>query len=554
MRAVMEAITDPSIRLVSIIAAIQAAKTLSSELCTAFIVANMPGPMLWLNETDDDAKDQAESRLGKLFDECEPVKALYPADRHKKRSTTIHFSNGMVLWCLGAHNRANLQRRSIRWLIGDETWQWPQGHMAEAEARVTAFGWLGKCIFSSQGGVEDDDTHRKFEETDQREWTFACPECGHRQPFIWENVEWSKDCKDETGNYDFVKVRATTAMRCAACNHYIEDSDENRRKLNATGVFVPQNFRCAKENVGFHWNSLATMSWGKLAELYLRAKEAARRGDLSLLQQFTQKRLALAWKEFSDDYKIEIRASGYRMGELWTEEGGFNRLGKVVAPPFDGMTIVPLRILTVDVQQDHFYALVRSWSADGSSRLLWCERILTYTDIEEMQKRNGIHSSLVFLDAGHATYDVYRECAIRGWIALMGDKRGTFQHQGKDGKVIQRFYSPKRRVSLGAGKTCVMHYWSNLSIKDILARLRRNKEAPTWEVPDDAPEDYIAQLESEIRVREKGKTFWKQIGNRPNHYLDCEAMQVAAATMIKLIGREAAESSEIEEETEEAAQ
>ena len=74
---------------------------------------------------------------------------------------TIHFRNGMTLWVLGAHNKTNLQRRSIRWLVGDETWRWPEGHMAEAEARVTAFGWLGKCLFMSQGGEDDDDTHRR---------------------------------------------------------------------------------------------------------------------------------------------------------------------------------------------------------------------------------------------------------------------------------------------------------------------------------------------------------------------------------------------------------
>jgi hypothetical protein len=50
---------------------------------------------------------------------------------------------------------------------------------------------------------------------------------------------------------------------------------------------------------------------------------------------------------------------------------------------------------------------------------------------------------------------------------------------------------------------------------------------------------YLAQMESEQRVKDGGKWLWKQIGKRPNHYLDCEAMQAAAATMLKLIGREA---------------
>jgi hypothetical protein len=39
-------------------------------------------------------------------------------------------------------------------------------------------------------------------------------------------------------------------------------------------------------------------------------------------------------------------------------------------------------------------------------------------------------------------------------------------------------------------------------------------------------------------VKEKGQWMWKQIGSRPNHYLDCEAEQAAAATMLKIVGRE----------------
>ncbi len=303
--------------------------------------------------TQDAAKDQSESRLQKLFDECIPVRSLYPANRHKKRNNTIHFANGMTLWVLGANNKTNLQRRSIRWLIMDECWRAPTGHMAEAEARVTAFGWLGKCLFMSQGGEEDDDTHRKFETTSMREWTFACPHCHHRQPFRWEQVEWSKDARDESGEWDFQQV---------------------------------------------------------------------------------------------------------------------------------------------------------------------------------------------FIDAGYATYDVYRECATHGWTALMGDRRATFTHKVKGRKSVERFYSPRRKVVLGRDQSCSVFYWSNLNIKDTLARLRRNQNpdnGPVWEVPDDIDEDYLAQMESEHRIKKNGKWLWERIGSRPNHLWDAESMQVAAATMLKIVGREA---------------
>ena len=304
IREVMEAIVDPKIRLVSIIAAVQSSKTTSPELTLCYIIANLPGLCLWLDQTDEDTKDESESRLQKLFESCEPVKKLFPKNKNKKRNCTIHFSNGMTLWLLGAYNKTNLQRRSIRWLFGDETWRWPVGHMAEAEARTTAFGWLGKCVFMSQGGEENDDTHRKFETTDMREWHYKCPKCGKYVPFRWENIEWDDNYKDENGEYGFAKINQNTALKCAECGEYFEDTDRMRRILNKDGKFIPLNPNAAKENVGFHWNALASMPWGKLAELYLRAKIAARKGDSSLLQQFYQKRLALPWKEFAEDYRL----------------------------------------------------------------------------------------------------------------------------------------------------------------------------------------------------------------------------------------------------------
>ena len=66
---------------------------------------------------------------------------------------------------------------------------------------------------------------------------------------------------------------------------------------------------------------------------------------------------------------------------------------------------------------------------------------------------------------------------------------------------------------------------------------------PTWEIPDDVDDDYLAQMESEHRIKERGRWIWKQIGSRSNHLWDAECLQVVAATMLKIVGREAAEQS-----------
>lgn len=535
VREVMEAMADPDIRIVSIVAPVQSSKTISAELCLCYIIANFPGPCLWLSQTNADAKDQAEARLHKLFSECDAVKKLFPADRHKKKTQTVFFSNGMTLWVLGAHAKSNLQSRSIRWLIGDETWQWPSGHMQQAEARVTAFGWLGKCIFLSQGGTENDDTHRKFETTDMREWEFKCPKCGKYQPYKWSNIEWDKNYRDGEGRMDFAKVRSSVRLVCEFCKHEIADSDANRKLLNSSAKFVPQNPNAPTTKAGFHWNSLASMSWGELAEMYLRAKESCRRGDMEDLKNFYQKRLALPWGDLEEDFTLDISPSGYRMGDDWESEGAVGAKGAVLPPPHENKNRVRLRFLTVDVQMDHFYAVVRSWACDASSRLVYCAKLQTWEDVEILQNRFGVFPQLVFVDAGYSTFEVYRNCAKHNWTALMGDGRRDFPHR-VNGKITQRFYSTARHP-LVSDRKCRMHYWSNLGIKDTLARLRSNQnpdEGSTWEVPSDVPEQYLKMLDSEQRVKNGNSWEWRQIGKRPNHYWDCEAMQVCAAYMMKL--------------------
>lgn len=535
VREVMETIVDADVREVSIIAPVQSSKTVSAELCLCYIIANFPGPCLWLSQTDADAKDQAESRLHKLFEECDAVKNLFPFDRHKKKTQTIFFSNGMTLWVLGAHAKSNLQSRSIRWLIGDETWQWPSGHMQQAQARVTAFGWLGKCIFLSQGGEENDDTHKKFETTDMREWQFRCPKCGKFQPFKWGNIEWDKDYRDENNQIDFEKVRRSVRLVCEFCKHEIADSDANRKLLNSSAKFVAINPNAAKTKVGFHWNSLASMSWGELAEMYLRAKESSKRGDIEDLKNFYQKRLALAWGDLEEDFSLDISPSGYRMGNDWELEAAIGAKNVILPPPHENKNRVRLRFLTVDVQMDHFFAVVRSWSANASSRLIYCGKLQSWEDIEILQEKFEVFPQLVFIDAGYSTFEVYRNCAKNNWTALMGDGRKDFPHK-VNGKITQRFYSTARHP-LVSDKKCRMHYWSNLGVKDTLARLRSNQNpdnGSTWEIPSDAPEEYLKMLDSEQRVRKGNSWEWQQIGKRPNHYWDCEAMQVCAAYMMKL--------------------
>lgn len=276
--------------------------------------------------------------------------------------------------------------------------------------------------------------------------------------------------------------------------------------LNAEGKFVVQNPNAAKTKAGFHWNSLASMSWGELAEMYLRAKESSKRGDIEDLKNFYQKRLALAWGDLEEDFTLDIEPSGYRMGDEWEQEAAVGAKNAIIPPPHENPNRIRLRFLTVDVQMDHFFAVVRSWSATASSRLVFCGKLQTWEDIELLQEKYHIFPNLVFVDAGYSTFEVYRNCAKNKWTALMGDGRKEFPHK-VGGKIAQRFYSTARH-SLVSDKKCRMHYWSNLGVKDTLARLRSNQDpesGATWEIPSDVPEEYVKMLDSEQRIK-KGKS------------------------------------------------
>ena len=141
---------DPETKLLTILASIQSGKSLFARLFTCHIIANAPGPTMVLQATDPEAKDFALRYLRPVWANCPPVKERISLD-DMDRSTTTDFDR-MTLYCRGIWNEANLQRLSLRYTIADECWMSPPGHLAELSARVTAFGWMGKRIFMSQGG------------------------------------------------------------------------------------------------------------------------------------------------------------------------------------------------------------------------------------------------------------------------------------------------------------------------------------------------------------------------------------------------------------------
>lgn len=241
-------------------------------------------------------------------------------------------------------------------------------------------------------------------------------------------------------------------------------------------------------------------------------------------RDFYQKRLAMPWKPDEEIEKFVLHGDGYRLVEI-------------AAAPATKIANEVARLLTADRQRDHWWVTVRAWRSDGSSRLLYFSRAQKIEEVREIQVRHGVEDQLTFQDAQHATAHVYADCVRYGWTALHGSGEDSFAHHLRSGKEVRRFYSPLKQAAVPGGLAPYVH-WSSEPIKDILHSLRTGRGAK-WETPDDAPENYVKQLSGDQKRESINKRNgrlvwrWKRVGG--NHAWDCEAMQVAAALMLRIL-------------------
>lgn len=239
------------------------------------------------------------------------------------------------------------------------------------------------------------------------------------------------------------------------------------------------------------------------------------------MMDFTRQRRALPWK---DDLAIELvllKGSGYKL----TEPNITEKIPNEAA-----------RFMTVDRQRDHFWMVIRAWKSDGSSRLLYRSRINTDTQLREVQERFAVEPQLVFEDSGYFPDAVYGDCARYGWTSLKGSGDNYFTVE-KGGRKFKRMWSDATRVQKD-GRFIPLIHWASDPIKDVLYNLRTGKGA-SWEVADDAGDEYQSQLngdrKKEFVNKKTGRQEWRWQRVHANHYHDCEAMQTTAALMLGIL-------------------
>lgn len=537
----MDAIADELVREVHICGAIQTAKTLIVEICIPWIMANDPGPIMWTFQSDEDGREHMLTRAMPLWKSCQPLKAIWPTDRHKQTNTEVYFPTFYFL--ANGANPNSLQSKSIRWKFNSELWlpQW-QPLYQQAVARVAAFARMGrsKIVNDSQSGNQGDVMDKAFHSGHQARWSAPCPSCGKvialRASQRTEDgrlfgMVWADDAQRKDRTWDVGRVVETVRWRCS-CGSEMPDSPQTRNYWNANGRYVPDNPSAPLAVRSFWWGSVHVHPMRELARAKAEALNLAHRGDMADLKTHLQQRENESWEEQHVTVSLSGGRSGVKVADF---ENGQTWDGEV------------RRSMTVDRQQGiagdfpHRWVEIRAWRAGGASMQLWFGRVNTKEACREVQQRYNVPDRCVWQDARFEKHQVFQECAEYGWLAVFGTDRSTWVHytKGPRGEMMKVTlpYSPIQ-VGLVAGTVQKVRYllFSEDYFADLLSNLVSGRGVD-WLRPDDGLPEYLDHLKAEHKVqRRPGVWSWEKIhSTKANHGWDTSKMAVCFCCVVRLM-------------------
>ena len=555
-----DALSDFRTWLMMFIAVTQCGKSRLMEAAAAYWLSEDPGSITAYASSNDKASKWGEERFIPLVKNCKKLEKYLPEDRHKIRKDYIMMTHA-VLEVVGA-NDTNTQSISRRYVLGDEAWQWNSGIIDNAIRRTSALTFAGrrKVFLASTAWDSDSDLEKLVSIAEQRIWHSKCPGCGKHHAFVlskdkqrrlpenWPmfTLEWlANDITQPGGQWCMEEVEKTAYLKCASCGFNITNNMTNHAYLRSEGKFLTVRNPGAERKVwlinglAVGGNSDSHYNWGKLCVRFLQAQQLAKQGQLENLKEVLTKDFCEPWAD-EEDYSRKINVKGGYTFEP-------NAAGGLWIPP-DKALPNSIRLMSVDHQATDpaFYFIVRDWVVQtGESQLVEAGTAVAWEEVEAISLRHGLDKlqRSVYVDAGHDPAEVWLHCSENHWFALRGADRDTYAHKYivADGtaRTIYKPYSPAIKRQPGyanGGKTRMGIYaferiWGNLPIKDILSRLLAGRGAP-WGVPTNPPIGYLEHMNSEIKKKIGNDWRYVQIGNKPNHWWDCEAMNIVGAMVM----------------------
>lgn len=376
---------------------------------------------------------------------------------------------------------------------------------------------------------------RLWQSGTRHHYVWPCPECADFFVPRFKQLRWNKWPELCSA----AEAKRSAYIECPHCGGVIEES--HKRDLNARAHFVAPGQTIGQDGkisgeppetttLSFWVSGLCSpmVTIGERAAQYVAAKLT---GEQDKIQSAINTGFG------------ECFAPGGGDVPEWEEVAALKRpYQKLEAPPG-----VRLLTLAVDVQKNRLYYTIRGWGANASSWLVDFGELFGPTTEQEVwdQLADLLHRPIAGMVIRKALIDsgfrpgkpinlpqnkVYAFCRRFPRLAIPTKGRAT-----QDKPLI--LSKPDVKASGEVKKYGLDLLWLDTDhFKSwVHERIRWEPERPgAWLLPEDTTDDYCKQIVSEARVRKpSGAPEWIA-RSRNNHYLDCEALQAAAAHLLNV--------------------
>ena len=553
MVPIMRACNNPRYRRVAAVLPAQMGKTEAVLNVMGHRLDDDPCPILYIGPTQKLVESVSSDRVIKMFRSA--PRLWERLAKGKRNKITEKFVSGVRLGFGWSGSGTELSSHPAGLVFVDERDRMDQvkgeGDPVElADARLSTYPDGRACIVSTptigtvttkrlETGLEhwevsDEVTSpiwKLWQEGTRFEWAWPCPEC--EEFFIprFRLLTWPKD---STPQQAFKNARLT----CPNCGSLIEESAKT--KMNARGVFVAPGQKVEKdgtiggslaesETASFWVSGLCSpwRSFGHRARAYITALKSGEPGRLQAVVNTGFGELYAVGGEGADWHGVAELKQEYVSGTV--PEG------------------VQVITCSVDVQKRRLIYAVRGWGWNLESwgieaGDIWgeTEHDAVWGELSKLLDREfgGKRIRLMLIDSGYRPGEKDRNPDNQIYGFCRRNRARAFATKGHD-KQDKPFSASKIDVS-HRGKILkngldLWHLDSDYFKSWVHARLEWPVDQPGgWHLPKDTTEDYCKQIVAEHRtVAPTGRVTWVRI-SRENHFLDVEALNAAAAHILRL--------------------
>jgi hypothetical protein len=298
------------------------------------------------------------------------------------------------------------------------------------------------------------------------------------------------------------------------------------------GDWRAHNPQAAKGDYGYHLSSLYSILSQQTSLGAIAAEWISSKNFLSGRQNFINSWLAEIWDAERMFDQVDIKTESY---------GSLDLPKEITA------------IMGVDVQENHFWVVIRSFAPpsgkrpNGESWLLYADKVETEDELVQLQKDYKVLGENVLLDMAHRPNQVGKMIIEHDWRGAWGTETQFFWHRQPNGSRLERVYStvqlrdPHLGTSWESRTLERARYvkYSKAGALDIVSSLRYAN--PTiWHITANVSDRYQRQLNSKMKIQQQNKQtgrikmIWKDL-HREDHLLDCECMAVIRSIQMGLV-------------------